>query len=177
VPQPPLSSRPYIHGASEREQRRLVKQADLLRVLLADNLEFHPGEHLLEIGCGVVAVLGQIGQAHPKRGSAASISTLSRSPPPASLWPAWGSRPWNLWWATQRSCRGRTAGLIGSAWGGWPPDRAIETFLAAFVAHFNHNGDAHADTRLAERDNASMTICIDQARVVGALNWATLTRA
>lgn len=165
MPQPPpLSSRPYIHGSSEREQRRLVKQADLLRVLLADNLEFHPGEHLLEIGCGVGAVLGQIGQAHPKRGSAASISTLSRSPPPASIWPAWGSRQWNLWWATQRSCRGRTAGLIGSAWGGWPPDRAIETFLAAFVAHFNRHGDTHVDTRLAERDNASVTICLYQAQ-------------
>ena len=56
----------YIHGTSEREQRRLVEQADLLRDLLADNLELHPGEHLLEIGCGVGAVLGQIARAHPE---------------------------------------------------------------------------------------------------------------
>jgi ubiquinone/menaquinone biosynthesis C-methylase UbiE len=56
----------YIHGTSEREQRRLVEQADLLRNLLAGNLELHPGEHLLEIGCGVGAVLGQIARAHPE---------------------------------------------------------------------------------------------------------------
>jgi cyclopropane fatty-acyl-phospholipid synthase-like methyltransferase len=56
----------YIHGTSEREQRRLVEQADLLRELLAGNLELHPGEHLLEIGCGVGAVLGQIARAHPE---------------------------------------------------------------------------------------------------------------
>jgi ubiquinone/menaquinone biosynthesis C-methylase UbiE len=61
-----MSSRPYIHGTSEREQRRLVEQADLLRNLLAGNLELHPGEHLLEIGCGVGAVLGQIARAHPE---------------------------------------------------------------------------------------------------------------
>ncbi len=59
-----MSSRPYIHATSERAQRRLVEQADLLGDLLADNLELHPGERLLEISCGVGAVLGQIGQAH-----------------------------------------------------------------------------------------------------------------
>jgi hypothetical protein len=32
------------------------------------------------------------------------------------------------------------------------------------VAHFNRHGDAHAGTRLAERDNASVTICVYQAR-------------
>jgi len=32
-------------------------------------------------------------------------------------------------------------------------------------------------TRLAERDNTSVTLCVYQARVVGALNWAALTRA
>jgi SAM-dependent methyltransferase len=61
-----MSSSPYIHGTSEREQRRLVEQADLLRNLLAGNLALHPGEHLLEIGCGVGAVLGQIARAHPE---------------------------------------------------------------------------------------------------------------
>jgi hypothetical protein len=52
-----MSSRPYIHGTSEREQRRLVEQADLLgdllADLLADNLELNLGERLPEIGCGV----------------------------------------------------------------------------------------------------------------------------
>lgn len=61
-----MTERPYIHGTSEREQRRLVEQADLLRNLLEGNLELHPGEHLLEIGCGVGAVLGQIARAHPE---------------------------------------------------------------------------------------------------------------
>jgi len=61
-----MSTRRYIHGTSEREQRRLLEQADLLRDVLADNLELHSGEHLLEIGCGVGAVLGQIALAHPE---------------------------------------------------------------------------------------------------------------
>jgi len=64
--QPPMPPRPYIHGTSDREQRRLVEQAGLLRDLLAGNLELHPGERLLEIGCGVGAVLGQIALAHPE---------------------------------------------------------------------------------------------------------------
>jgi cyclopropane fatty-acyl-phospholipid synthase-like methyltransferase len=68
--------RPYIHGTSEREQRRLVEQAGLLRNLLADNLELHPGERLLEIGCGVGAVLGHIALAHPE----ARLSGIDISP-------------------------------------------------------------------------------------------------
>jgi cyclopropane fatty-acyl-phospholipid synthase-like methyltransferase len=59
-----MSSRAYIHGTSEREQRRLVEQADLL----GDNLELHLGERLPEIGCGVGAVLGHLagqGDTHP----------------------------------------------------------------------------------------------------------------
>ncbi|MEB3172696.1 MAG: methyltransferase domain-containing protein [Cyanobacteriota bacterium] len=55
----------YIHGTSAREQQRLIDQANRLGDLLAANLELHPGERLLEIGCGVGAVLAGIARAHP----------------------------------------------------------------------------------------------------------------
>jgi len=61
-----MSRPPYIHGTSAREQQRLIAQAALLAPLLATNLELHPGERLLEIGCGVGAVLGQIALSHPR---------------------------------------------------------------------------------------------------------------
>lgn len=61
-----MSEHPYIHGTSAREQRRLHEQAELQAHLLSDNLELHPGERLLEIGCGVGALLGRIGQLHPE---------------------------------------------------------------------------------------------------------------
>ena len=60
-----MSEQPYIQGTSAREQQRLIVQAALLAPLLAANLELHPGERLLEIGCGVGAVLGQIARSHP----------------------------------------------------------------------------------------------------------------
>ncbi|MFZ9174188.1 methyltransferase domain-containing protein, partial [Vulcanococcus sp.] len=60
-----MKDRPYIHGTSRREQERLIHQAELLSELLAGNLEYQAGERVLEIGCGVGAVLGQIGKAHP----------------------------------------------------------------------------------------------------------------
>ena len=56
----------YIHGTSEREQQRLIQQASFLGVHLDSNLELHPGERLLEIGCGVGAVLGRIGLSCPE---------------------------------------------------------------------------------------------------------------
>lgn len=61
-----MNQRRYIHGSSAREQLRLIDQAAELSHLLQSNLELHPGERLLEIGCGVGAVLGQIGLAHPE---------------------------------------------------------------------------------------------------------------
>lgn len=56
----------YIHGTSTREQQRLIDQAGRLDGLLASNLELHPGERLLEIGCGVGAVLAHIARSHPE---------------------------------------------------------------------------------------------------------------
>ena len=71
-----MNRRPYIHGTSAREQERLIAQAALLAPLLAANLELHPGERLLEIGCGVGAVLGQIARSHPQ----AQLSGIDISP-------------------------------------------------------------------------------------------------
>jgi ubiquinone/menaquinone biosynthesis C-methylase UbiE len=66
----------YIHGSSDREQRRLIDQAERLDGLIMANLELHPGERLLEIGCGVGAVLARIATAHPE----ARLSGLDISP-------------------------------------------------------------------------------------------------
>ncbi|MBM5799419.1 MAG: methyltransferase domain-containing protein [Cyanobacteria bacterium K_DeepCast_35m_m2_023] len=71
-----MSERSYIHGTSAREQQRLIEQADVLAELLAANLKLHPGERLLEIGCGVGAVLAQIARAHPQ----ALLSGIDISP-------------------------------------------------------------------------------------------------
>jgi ubiquinone/menaquinone biosynthesis C-methylase UbiE len=60
-----MKDRPYIHGTSRREQERLIDQAELLSELLAANLDYQAGDQILEIGCGVGAVLGQIGKRHP----------------------------------------------------------------------------------------------------------------
>ena len=71
-----MSERPYIHGTSAREQQRLIEQASVLADLLAANLELHPGERLLEIGCGVGAVLAQIARSQPQ----ALLSGIDISP-------------------------------------------------------------------------------------------------
>lgn len=60
-----MEANTYIHGTSAREQQRLIDQANRLDALLAANLELHRGERLLEIGCGVGAVLAGIARAHP----------------------------------------------------------------------------------------------------------------
>lgn len=56
----------YIHGYGTREQERLVEQAEHWRHrLIADGTALPPGTRLLEVGCGVGAVLAVLGQEFP----------------------------------------------------------------------------------------------------------------
>lgn len=64
MPNPEGSTR-YIHGTSEREQARLVRQAEILRPVLLAGLELAPRERVLEVGCGVGAVLVALARAEP----------------------------------------------------------------------------------------------------------------
>jgi ubiquinone/menaquinone biosynthesis C-methylase UbiE len=56
----------YVHGYGTREQQRLVEQAEHWRHrLIADGTTLEPGTRLLEVGCGVGAVLAVLGQEFP----------------------------------------------------------------------------------------------------------------
>ena len=56
----------YVHGYGTPEQERLVEQAEHWRHrLIADGTALAPGTRLLEIGCGVGAVLAVLGQEFP----------------------------------------------------------------------------------------------------------------
>jgi SAM-dependent methyltransferase len=56
----------YLHGYLPEEQRRLVDQAAFWRDrIILPGTQFAPGTRLLEVGCGVGAVLGVLGQAFP----------------------------------------------------------------------------------------------------------------
>lgn len=56
----------YVHGYGTREQRRLVEQAEHWRHrLISDGTNLEPGTRLLEVGCGVGAVLAVLGQEFP----------------------------------------------------------------------------------------------------------------
>ncbi len=56
----------YVHGYGTPEQERLVEQAEHWRHrLLRDGTELAPGTRLLEVGCGVGAVLAVLGQEFP----------------------------------------------------------------------------------------------------------------
>jgi ubiquinone/menaquinone biosynthesis C-methylase UbiE len=56
----------YLHGYLPQEQQRLVDQAAYWRHgLIRPGTRFAPGTRLLEVGCGVGAVLGELGLAYP----------------------------------------------------------------------------------------------------------------
>jgi ubiquinone/menaquinone biosynthesis C-methylase UbiE len=57
----------YIHGYTVEEQQRLIQQARYWRErLILRDVNFLPGDRILEIGCGAGAVLGVLGQAFPQ---------------------------------------------------------------------------------------------------------------
>ncbi|HKB20162.1 MAG TPA: methyltransferase domain-containing protein [Gaiellaceae bacterium] len=56
----------YVHGYATAEQERLVEQAEHWRHrLIRDRTSLEPGTRLLEVGCGVGAVLAVLGQEFP----------------------------------------------------------------------------------------------------------------
>jgi ubiquinone/menaquinone biosynthesis C-methylase UbiE len=56
----------YVHGYGTPEQQRLVEQAEHWRHrLIRDGTRLEPGTRLLEVGCGVGAVLAVLGQEYP----------------------------------------------------------------------------------------------------------------
>jgi 2-polyprenyl-3-methyl-5-hydroxy-6-metoxy-1,4-benzoquinol methylase len=56
----------YVHGYGTREQERLVEQAEHWRHrLITNGTALEPGTRLLEVGCGVGAVLAVLGQEFP----------------------------------------------------------------------------------------------------------------
>ncbi len=56
----------YVHGYATPEQERLVEQAEHWRHrLIRDGTQLEPGARLLEVGCGVGAVLAVLGQEFP----------------------------------------------------------------------------------------------------------------
>jgi ubiquinone/menaquinone biosynthesis C-methylase UbiE len=56
----------YVHGYGTPEQERLVEQAEHWRHrLIRDGTQLEPGTRLLEVGCGVGAVLAVLGKEFP----------------------------------------------------------------------------------------------------------------
>jgi ubiquinone/menaquinone biosynthesis C-methylase UbiE len=66
VRQNDIAERDYVHGHAPAEQQRLIDQAALWQDrLILDGTTLAPGTRLLEVGCGVGAVLGTLGRAFP----------------------------------------------------------------------------------------------------------------
>ena len=58
----------YVHGYGTREQERLVEQAEHWRErLILHGTRLEPGTRLLELGCGVGAVLAVLDREFPGR--------------------------------------------------------------------------------------------------------------
>jgi ubiquinone/menaquinone biosynthesis C-methylase UbiE len=56
----------YVHGYATEEQQRLIQQAEHWRDdLILSGTTLPPGTRLIEVGCGVGAVLGVLGEAFP----------------------------------------------------------------------------------------------------------------
>jgi ubiquinone/menaquinone biosynthesis C-methylase UbiE len=56
----------YLHGYDQTEQRRLIAQAAYWRdKVITPGLDHRPGQSVLDIGCGVGAVLGVLAQHTP----------------------------------------------------------------------------------------------------------------
>ena len=62
-----MAKKGYLHGYGTAEQRRLVEQAaHWARRGILKGTRLEQGERLLEVGCGVCAVLGVLGTAFPQ---------------------------------------------------------------------------------------------------------------
>ena len=98
----------YVHGYATPEQQRLIEQAEHWRDrLIRDGTTLEPGARLLEVGCGVGAVLAVLGRSIRACGCSVSTSSRSSWSSPARTSSAPGSRrPWRR--ATQSSSLSRT---------------------------------------------------------------------
>lgn len=61
-----MASHNYLHGYRLEEKQRLIQQGQFWQdSLILRDIDFQAGSNLLEVGCGVGAVLGIIGQNYP----------------------------------------------------------------------------------------------------------------
>jgi ubiquinone/menaquinone biosynthesis C-methylase UbiE len=58
----------YLHGYGTDEQKRLILQADYWRdKIITPSLDYRPGESIVDVGCGVGAVLRVLGERYRVR--------------------------------------------------------------------------------------------------------------